>query len=500
MQTLEQAQDIMRKVKDLNAVSAVLGWDQEVYMPNGGAEARAEHIATIDTLSHEVLTSTEARRVADALRNEYNTLSEDDRTMITLFLRDHDRAVKLPDSLVRDTSRAQSLAQEAWKKARSEKNFSVFAPHLEKLIGLKIKAADLYGYEENRYDALLDLFEPGMKASIIRPVFERLRAGTVELLDRVKPVSESVNDNILRRSYERERQLEFGKSIISKLGFDFERGRVDLSAHPFCTNFAPTDVRLTTRIHENDLRSCLFGLIHEAGHGMYEQGIDMKYFRTFAAEGTSMGIHESQSLFWENVIARTEEFWQWALPQLKSVFPEQLGDITARDFYRAINVVGPSFIRIEADEMTYNLHIILRFEIEDGLINERIRVADIPEIWNEKMRESLGIVPKDDAEGCLQDVHWSFGGYGYFPSYTLGKLYAAMLWMQLQQDMPAVRSHIATGEFAPILEWLRTNIHQYGRTQTSEQIITRITGRGLTEEAFLSYIGSKVKDVYGLAD
>lgn len=499
MQAVEQAHEIMRKVKDLNSVSAVLGWDQETYMPSGAIEARAEHIATIDTLSHEVLTGATARKAADSLRSGLDTLTEDEKAVMTLFLRDHDRAVKLPESLVRETSRAQSLAQEGWKQAKSEKNFAIFAPHLEQLIGLKIQAAELYGYDENRYDALMDLFEPGMKVSIIQPVFDRLRQGTVELLDKVLPLRDSINDEILHRSYEREQQLEFGKSIVNKLGFDFERGRVDLSAHPFCTNFAPTDVRLTTRILENDIRSCLFGLIHEAGHGMYEQGINMKYFRTFAAEGTSMGIHESQSLFWENVIARTEEFWQWALPQLKAVFPEQLGDTTPRDFYRAINVVRPSFIRIDSDETTYNLHIILRFEIEEAFINEKIRVADIPELWNEKMRTSLGIVPSNDAEGCLQDVHWSFGGYGYFPSYTLGKLYAAMLWTQLQQEKPGVRNLIATGDFGPILEWLRGNIHQYGRTQMSEEIMKRVTGRGLTETDFLAYVGAKAKDIYGLA-
>lgn len=499
MQALEQARSIMRKVKDLGAVSAVLGWDQETYMPTGGSEARAEQIATIDTLSHEALTSSTARKVADEVRAGIDTLAGDEKNVMSLFLREHDRAVKLPDSLVSKTSRAQSLAQEAWKKARSEKDFSLFAPHLEQLIGLKIQAAELYGYAENRYDALIDLFEPGMKASIIRPVFERLRAGTVALVERVLPMRDTVNDEVLRKEYAREKQLEFGKSIVQKLGFDFERGRVDLSAHPFCTNFAPTDVRLTTRIIERDLRSCLFGLIHEAGHGMYEQGVDMKYFRTFAAEGTSMGIHESQSLFWENVVARTEEFWQWALPQLKSVFPDQLGNTTAREFYRTINGIKPSLIRIDADETTYNLHIILRFEIEDAFINEKMRVADIPELWNEKMRESLGVVPANDAEGCLQDVHWSFGGYGYFPSYTLGKLYAAMLWGQLQKEMPTVRSLIADGQFTPIREWLRLHIHQYGKTQMSEEIIQRITGRGLTETDFLAYVGAKADDVYSKA-
>lgn len=499
MQALEQARSIMQKVKDLGAVSAVLGWDQETYMPTAGIEARAEQIATIDTLSHETLTSSTARKVADEVRGCMDDLTGDERDVMKLFLREHDRAVKLPDSLVSETSRAQSLAQEAWKKAKTGKDFSIFAPHLERLIALKIQAAELYGYEENRYDALVDLFEPGMKASIIRPVFERLRAGTVALVDRVLPLRGTVNDDILRKEYAREKQLEFGKSIVQKLGFDFERGRVDLSAHPFCTNFAPTDVRLTTRILEKDLRSCLFGLIHEAGHGMYEQGVDMKYFRTFAAEGTSMGIHESQSLFWENIIARTEEFWQWALPQLKAVFPDQLGNTTAREFYRAINGIKPSFIRIDSDETTYNLHIILRFEIEDAFINEKIRVADIPELWNEKMREYLGIVPANDAEGCLQDVHWSFGGYGYFPSYTLGKLYAAMLWKQMQQELPDIRSMIANGQFEPIREWLRVQIHQYGKTQTSEEIIRRITGRGLTEEDFLAYVSAKADDVYRAA-
>lgn len=489
--------EIMNRVSDLKSASAVLGWDQETYMPSGGAFARAEHIATLDTLAHESLTNDSAKRIADEVRSNFDSLEPDEKEILQVFLRDHDEAICLPDSLVRETSKAQSLGQEAWKKARSENQYNQFAPHLGHLIELKILAAECYGYKENRYDALINLFEPGMTVSQLRPVFDRLRQGTQLLIAKLNDAKH--DDSILKKNYPKDKQFEFSKNIAKGIGFDFANGRLDLTTHPFCTNFAPTDVRLTTRISENDLRSCLFGVIHEAGHGIYEQGIDEKYTRTSASGGTSMGIHESQSLFWEGILACQESFWQWSFPKMQKIFPEQLAGSSPRKMFKAVNGIKPSLIRVEADGLTYNMHIILRFEIEEAFVNGKISVADIPELWREKMREYLGILPETDSEGCLQDVHWSFGGIGYFATYTLGRLYSAMLWNQVQSEFPNIQELIANGKFTPIREWLRINIHRFGRTRNSEKIINDACGRGLTEDDFLGMYARKINDVYGIS-
>jgi carboxypeptidase Taq len=316
------------------------------------------------------------------------------------------------------------------------------------------------------------------------------------LLSAINSSTEKPDDSLIYSGFDRDRQLEFSREIIQSIGFDFDKGRVDLSAHPFCTSFTQTDVRLTTRVYEDDLRSCMFGLIHEAGHGMYEQGIDPRFARTALASGTSMGIHESQSLFWENVIGRSREFWQSVYPRLQATFPEKLGRVDAEEFYRMVNVMRPSLIRVEADELTYNLHIILRFEIEDDLINRRMEVADIPAVWNTKMVDYLGIEPENEADGCLQDVHWSFGGHGYFPSYTLGKLYAAMFNNTMLEQIPDRDSQVAAGEFGPTLSWLRENIHRWGKAKTPSELLRDVCGSDLSEVPFLDYIETKIVDVY----
>lgn len=492
-QHLEQ---IMHKVTDLGQAAAVLGWDQETYMPEGAVIGRSEQLATLSALIHDFMTNADARAAVAGVKAELATLPERQRRIAEMFIRDHDRAVKLPSSLVEEQSRVASLAQDAWKRAKDASDFSIFAPLLERTVDLKRQEAELLGPAVHPYDVLLDMFEPGLTVAVITPIFDRLREGTSSLLKKITAAN-SVTDEVLHRTYPKDEQLAVATQIVQQLGFDMSIGRVDLSAHPFCTSFGSTDVRLTTRIRENDLRSCLFGLIHEAGHGMYEQGIGADLARTPSAQGASMGIHESQSLFWENVIARSEAFWHWAFPRLRDAFPMQLADQTPELFYKAINKMAPSLNRVESDELTYNLHIILRFEIERDLIAGTMNVSDIPRVWNEKMAASLGVTPPNDAEGCLQDVHWSFGGIGYFPSYTLGKLYAAMEWNALCKAVPDVSEKIAAGNFAPILAWLRENIHQHGRTELPVEIIERVTGRTLTETDFLDYVGEKAARVYG---
>lgn len=492
---IDQLLERANTIEDLSSASALLGWDQETYMPDGAAEARSHQISTVSALVHEMYISAETGTLIEKAE-----VADDDwrADFLREFTRIRDLSTKLPIEFVREMSMARSVGQTSWRKAREASNFSLFSSELTHIVDLKRRHAEYLGFTENPYDALLDLYEPGVTAAMLRPVFDRLKEGTIRLLGMLNSSDDKPDDSLLYSGFSKEGQLSFSREVVSALGFDFNMGRVDLSAHPFCTSFAPSDVRLTTRVYEDDLRSCLFGLVHEAGHGMYEQGIDERYSRTPLASGTSMGIHESQSLFWENSIARSPEFWDWAFPKMKEVFPEKLAEESAESFYRKVNTMKPSLIRVEADELTYNMHIILRFEIEDDLINGRLEVPQIPRVWTEKMEEYLGVVPVSDAEGLLQDVHWSFGGHGYFPSYTLGKLYAAMFNRTMMNEIPLRAEQIASGNFGPTLGWLRENIHRWGKAKSPTQLVNDVCGENLTERPFLDYIEAKIVDVYRL--
>ncbi|MBI2794127.1 MAG: carboxypeptidase M32 [Ignavibacteria bacterium] len=493
----QDLQSVMHRVSDISAASAVLSWDQETYMPDGAVQARSEQLATLTELAHHYMTNDEAQRAISDFAGYSDTLTERQRRICRTFIKDFDRAKKLPAELLVEQARTASLGQDAWKKARQQNSFSLFKPLLERMYQLKREEALCLAPTEHLYDALLDVYEPGITVSALIPVFKELKAGTMDLLARIAPFQSRVSDEVLHKTFPGDKQLSVAQTIINSLGFSASTGRVDLSAHPFCTSFANTDVRLTTRIREKDLRSCLFGLIHEAGHGMYEQGISSELSRTPSGQGASMGIHESQSLFWENTIARSEEFWKWAFPSLRKAFPDQLAEQDVPMFFKAINSIKPSLNRVESDELTYNLHIILRFEFEKALIEGSMNVSDIPEAWNASMKDLLGVDVPNDAEGCLQDVHWSIGLMGYFPSYTLGKLYAAMLWNQMRQDIADIELKIEDGSFSDILSWLRSNIHDYGRTEDPREIIQRVCGRPLTEKDFVEYVGSKAQRVYG---
>lgn len=485
-----------RTIADLDAANAVLSWDQETNMPPAASEGRAEQLATLSGVAHRMRTAPDYTGLLDELRRDGAGLEDWQQAAVRETARDIDRAAKLPEKHVSTLARESALAHDAWKKARAASDFSLFRNNLRALVELKRREAELVGYGAHPYDALLDIFEPGMTVATLRPIFSRLLDGTRELLAKVKESGTTVDSSMLHRSFDAEKQMRFSHDTVAALGFDFSAGRVDLAAHPFCTSFGIRDVRLTTRIYPDDLRSCLFGLIHEAGHGMYEQGFDPMLARTPLASGISMGIHESQSLFWENMIGRSHEFWTWAYPRLQATFPDQLSDVDLESFYRAVNVVEPSHIRVEADELTYNLHIMLRFEIETGLIDGSIEVDDVPAIWNKRTEEYLGITPENDAIGCLQDIHWSFAGFGYFPSYTLGKLYAAMLREAIVKDLPNVTTQIESGDFSAILEWLREKLHRWGKRKTASEVISDICGATLSERPFLEYNARKVARVY----
>lgn len=492
---------LMRNTSDLQSAVALLGWDQETYMPPAAATARAEQIATLSAMAHSILTSDSAQRLAEffalslpALDGELGDL---EKRLARLFIRQVRQAVALPEDFVRRKAQITTLGQEQWKRARAKSSFALFRDDLAALVELARQEAQYRGYSQHPYDALLDLYEPGMTVQTLTSIFNRLAKETQQILDAVQSSGLKPDCRVLFAHYPAQKQLDAARTIIEAMGFDFAAGRVDLSAHPFCTSFATADVRLTTRINEHDLRSCLFGLIHEAGHGLYEQGMRPDLDRTLAREGASMGIHESQSLFWENIIARSEEFWQWAVPVLRTYFPSQLAEVTPALMYRAINVVEPSLIRIEADEVTYNMHIILRYRIEMQLLEGSITVDEVPEHWNFLMRELLGIEVSDDVNGCLQDIHWSFGGFGYFPSYTLGKLYAAMFRRALLEAMPEAPDLVRRGEFAPIRQWLKDSIHQWGRTRDPAELVSNVTGNGLSERDFVEYVWQKVQQIYG---
>ncbi len=485
------------RIEDLKSAAEVLAWDQETYMPPGGAEARAQQLSTLQTLAHEQFTDDATGTLLDRAAEQLDGRGPLDTEggIVRATRREYERARRIPSSLVARMSEAVSRAKEAWKEAREADDFETFAPHLERIVELNVEKAEAIGYDAERYDALLDEYEPGMTTETVADTFETLRDDLVPIVDAIAE-AEPIDDSVLRRRYPQAAQKQFGETIMAEIGYDFERGRQDTSAHPFTTSFAIGDVRLTTRYDENYLPSALFSMLHEAGHGMYEQGIDPDLARTPAAEGASLGIHESQSRFIENMLGRSRAFWHYYFPRAQGAFPDALADTDVTTFYRAINRVEPSLIRVEADEVTYNLHVMLRFELERGLIRGDIAVDDLPALWNEKMDEYLGVVPETDANGVLQDVHWSLGALGYFPTYALGNLMSAQIWTAMQDDLPDVQTHIAHGQFDAVLDWLRTAIHRHGRKLEAPDLLQRVTGQSLSAAPWLDYVRNKFGPLY----
>ncbi len=483
-------------VRDIEAAANVLEWDQETYMPDGAAGARAQQIATLRQLAHERFTTDELAGLVDALAVA-DGLSEADAALVRVTRRALDRKRRLTPDVVARFAAAVSAAKQAWKKAREENAFPAFAPHLERLIDINVEMAEALGYDDRRYDALLEEYEPGMTTAEIETVFSDLRGRLVPIVQAIAD-AEPVDDGLMTLSYDTGRQWDFGMAVLRDIGYDFSRGRQDLSAHPFTTSFSITDVRLTTRVNERFLPSALFGTLHEAGHGLYEQGVAPAFDRSPLAEGASLGMHESQSRLWENLVGRSEAFWRRYYPKLQKVFPDQLGGVEMSAFYRSINRVAPSLIRVEADEVTYNLHIMLRFELETALIAGTLAVADLPAAWNAKMEDYLGIRPDTDADGVLQDIHWSLGVFGYFPTYSLGNLMSTQLFEQIQVDLPELERQIETGEFAPLREWLRIHVHQHGKSRDAGEILEQVTGQRLGSDSWIRYIEGKYGALYGL--
>jgi carboxypeptidase Taq len=490
----------LAQITDLESAAAVLSWDQQTYMPPGGAEARAEQLATLARLSHELFTAGGTYALIEQAAGEIGGVDgdTDDAALLRVAYRDFDRAVKLPADLVAELARTRTLAQEAWTKARAANDYPAFAPWLEKLIELTRRTAECWGYQDRLYDALLDGYEPGTTTAQVAAMYAELKPGLVSLVQAIMERGTPIDDTVLHRHYPVERQRELSESLVRTLGYDFERGRQDDTTHPFCTTFSTNDVRITTRFDPQFLSQGLLASVHEAGHAMYEQGCPTHLDRTPLRGGASMGVHESQSRLWENLVGRSRPFWQHFFPLLRETFPDALGDSNPDAFVRALCKVMPSFIRVESDEVTYNLHVLLRFELENDLLEDRLSVANAPEAWNAKMREYLGLTPPDDAHGILQDVHWSIGIMGYFPTYSIGNLLAAQLWETATREIPAIPEQIARGEFAPLLGWLREKIHRHGRKYLPNDLIERATGQPLMSAPFLRYLTAKYTELYQL--
>jgi len=491
---------LMQRVKDvgrLRSIEQLLDWDQEVYMPSRGVTARAEQLALTAGLAHQEFVADETRELLEAAQAADGDFVA--RTNLRETRRLFDRAVKVPVELVKEIAHVSSHAKSAWVEARKTSTFATFAPHLGKLIELKKQVAERIGYTTEPYDALMDEFEPGAKAADIETLFASLREFTVALLARTRSAPRQPDASVLTRHYPAGVQAEICRKFSAALGFDFEAGRSDVSVHPFCTTIGgPGDVRITTRYMEDFLPAALFGTLHETGHALYEQGLPAEHAFTPMGEAISLGIHESQSRMWENLVGRSLPFWKHHYGELQRQFPEALGDVSLDDFYAAINVVRPSMIRVEADEVTYNLHIIVRFEVERALFTGSLAVEDVPAAWNEKMQQSLGVTPANDAEGCLQDIHWSMGAFGYFPTYTLGNLYAAQFFEKARVDIPDLDARIAANDHKPLLSWLRENIHGHGQRYRAGELVEHVTGKPLSIEPFTKSITEKVERVYGL--
>ncbi|MBN1312960.1 MAG: carboxypeptidase M32 [Anaerolineae bacterium] len=503
---LQQLKNRLNRVADLRSAESVLHWDMETYMPEGGSQARADQMGTLASLAHQYFVDEEVGKLLEDLAAYADQLDydSDNASLIRVAQREYDKAIRVPQNLVEEISRTASLSQQNWQKARKENDFGLFLPWLEKTIDLQKQLAACFDPPDNLYDALVDVYEPGMTSTQIEAVFTPLKPKIIDLVKGITAHRDAVDDSVLHQHFDPDAQMAFGRQVVTRLGYSFERGRLDLTAHPFTIHFSRDDVRITTRVTADYMPSALMGTIHEAGHALYEQGTDPALYRLglgragMMAEGTSMSVHESQSRFYENIIGRSHPFWHYFYPRLQEAFPEQLGNTDLEAFYRALNKSEPSLIRVEADEVTYGLHIMLRFDLENDLINDRVQVKNLPEEWNARMEEYLGITPPTDSDGVLQDVHWSSGYFGYFPDYLLGSIFAVQLWEQLKKDNPKVVAEIESGQFDSVLSWQRDKIHQHGKKFTFDELAQRVTGSTLLWEPYVDYLTTKYSEIYGL--
>ena len=489
--------DIQKEIALLDTISELLQWDEQTYMPPQASEYRAEQASYLAGLSHakqtdpvigELLSELEAGGMGgDSDRVENVNVRE--------WRRDYDLKVKLPAELVKEISRTTIQAQQIWRDARSAKNFSLFSPILNKIIDLKRQEADCLGHSGDRYDPLLDQYEPGAITAEIENTLNDLRDELVVIIQTIKESPVRPDSSILSRSYNESKQAKLAVEIARTIGYDFNRGSLDVTAHPFCTSLGPADTRITTRYNRKLFSSAIFGVIHEAGHAIYEQNLPVEYWGSPMSQAVSLGIHESQSRLWENNAGRSRPFWEFWYPKTQKLFPS-LKNVPLDDFYFAVNEVSPSFIRVEADELTYNLHILLRFELERALLSGDLETDGLPDAWNSKFKDYFGLTVPDDSQGCLQDVHWGWGLFGYFPTYTLGSMNAAQFFAKAGQEIGGQDDNFRTGNFAPLKEWLTNNIHRQGRRYPSSELTEKVTGEPLSAKYLTGYLKEKLGGLY----
>lgn len=497
--------ELVRRSKELgvlNSCAAVLGWDQHTYMPAKGAGLRGEQMAFLAALAHQKFTDPKVGELLAAVEGSELVRDpvSDAAANVRELRRAYDRATKIPQSLVEELARVTTAAQQAWEHAKKNDDFATFRPHLEKIVELKRHEADAVGFKEHPYDALIEEYEPGTAVAELRELFAGLTRELVPLIRKIADSPKKPDRTVLQREYPVERQKLFAEAAAVAFGFDFAAGRLDTTAHPFCSGFGPGDCRITTRYNPRFFSESFFGVLHETGHALYEQNLPAEYFGTPLGAACSFGIHESQSRLWENQVGRGRPFWDHFFPRLTQTFPGVLDGVTPEAWHLAINDVQPSLIRVEADEATYNLHIALRFELELALLSGDLAVADLPGAWNERFAALLGLAVPDDARGCLQDIHWSFGGIGYFPTYTLGNLYSAQFMAAAKRELGAetTEADFRRGQFAPLREWLTRNIHQHGQRYRAGELCRRATGSPLSPEPFLAYLNEKYGRLYGV--
>lgn len=496
---LDRLKEILAEVADVRSAAALLSWDQQTYMPAGGNDARGQQLGSLGKIAHDLATTDEVGRLLSDLKQEFAGADEssDEAALVRVAARDYEKETCVPADFIVEQAVVTAKAFEAWAEARSKSDFSIFRPHLEKVVELARKYVTFFPPTDHPYDVLLDDYEPGMKTADVQAIFNDLRPRQVELIKSIA-TRPQVNTKFLSRKYNEQKLWDFSGEITRTFGYDWTRGRMDKAAHPFENSTSVNDVRITNRFEAGRPLATVFSAMHESGHAMYEQGINPAYERTPLAHGTSLAVHESQSRMWENLVGRSLAFWEYCYPRLKAAFPSQLEGVGLKNFYKAINRVEPSFIRVNADEATYNMHIMLRLELEIGMLEGKIAIKDLPELWNAKMREYLGVTPPDDAQGVLQDIHWSGGMIGYFSTYALGNLISAQLWEKIQKDIPDLEAQIRKGKFDGLLTWLRTNVHRYGHKYKPQDLVKRVTGSSITAEPYVRYLTNKYSEIYGL--
>ncbi len=498
-----------REIGLLASCSAVLSWDEQTYMPPGGSAHRGEQMALLAGLHHDRATDPRIGELLALIAGSDLTADPESAPAVNVreITRSYQRQTLLPRALVEDLARTTSLAHQEWIIARPENDYPRFRPWLDKIVQLKKQEAECLlpatasagEPASTAYDSLLDTYEPGARASDLAVLFSALRSELVPLAQTISEAAKRTGAGaILNRVFPIDRQRVFGEMAAAALGFDFQRGRLDVTAHPFCTGIGPGDTRITTRFDERQFSDAFFGILHEVGHGLYEQGLPAEHFGTPMGEAVSLGVHESQSRLWENAVGRSRAFWTFWFPQARRVFSRALHDVSLDQFLAAVNHVEPSLIRVQADEVTYNLHIIVRFEIEQALLAGDLVTVDLPEAWNQKYRDALGVIPAKDSDGCLQDIHWAAGLFGYFPTYTLGNLYAAQLFARARQDLPGLDGSFARGEFGELLSWLRENVHRHAQRYRPRKLIEHATGQCPDPAPLIASLKQKYHELYGL--